>query len=340
MITTLRRTLTTGGAAIALAVATMAGSAAATTEPPPPTSEAIADSSAATDELAAQTPECADTVALLDAQFELFDAFFAEDGAAVEAVFESLAELAPAAQESAPPEISESVTLWVAPLADIEELFAGVDMTDFEAVIAVLETIPEDEASNEAAVAVEEWATENCGWSASFDDPFADAPEPPECDVLDVEAAGAAAAAAGVDVDVTDSDGGADVSLPGFWTKSCSYGNGALTLSTISFNDMAEVAASYVDTAIDNGGAVLDVEVGSLPESTIVTEVDGFVTVAVLDAPIPFSVGLGIDADPAVVVTVAEAVLMAQPAEGAAPATNDVGTPAPDGSAAPPTTEG
>ena len=111
-------------------------------------------------------------------------------------------------------------------------------------------------------------------------DPFADAPEPPDCETLD---AGAAAAAAGIDVDVTDLDGSADVSLPGFWTKSCSYGNGAMSLSTLSFTTLENAQQFYADNLDITQGVVLDVALGSLPESSLViqtgvaVEVDGSV---------------------------------------------------------------
>ena len=161
-----------------------------------------------------------------------------------------------------------------------------------------------------------QWAVDNCGYVQA--DPFADAPEPPDCETLD---AAAAADAAGIDVDVTDLDGSADVSLPGFWTKSCSYGNGAMTISTLSFTALEDGRSFYADNLDVAGGVVLDVDVGSLPESSLVIQTGGApesgssvprqrepaaapppsVQVAVFEAPIPFSVSFtGEDVDPAV----------------------------------------
>ena len=112
------------------------------------------------------------------------------------------------------------------------------------------------------------------GGRATADDvarrPLADdAPEPPDCETLD---AAAAAEAAGIDVDVTDLDGSADVSLPGFWTKSCSYGNGAMSLSTLSFNASRTPSSSTPTTSTSAGGVVLDVALGALPESSLVIQ--------------------------------------------------------------------
>ncbi len=61
------------------------------------------------------------------------------------------------------------------------------------------------------------------------------------------------------------------MSLPGFWTKSCSYGNGAMSLSTLSFTSLeAGFEQFYADNLDVAGGVVLDVAVGSLPESSLV----------------------------------------------------------------------
>ena len=114
----------------------------------------------------------------------------------------------------------------------------------------------------------------------------------------------------GVDVDTSDSDGTGDFSLPGFKTKSCSYGNGAMALSTLSFNDLDQVLDFYMDNA-----EVLDVDLGSLPASTLVTSVDGAVTVSVFEATVPFSVTFTGDIEPAAVVAAAEAVFAGLPAD-------------------------
>jgi hypothetical protein len=174
-----------------------------------------------------------------------------------------------------------------------------------------LSRLTSDPEAAAAGAAVEAYGAETCGIERAADagdDPIADAPEPPECDVLDPSVA---AAAAGLDVDVTDSDGGGDINLPGFATKSCSYGNGALTLSTLSFNDLDTLHHDFVANAEGAGGTVLDVPLTGLPASSLVTEVDGVVTVAVFEAEVPFSVAVP-DGDPALVVAAAGALLEAQ----------------------------
>ena len=133
-----------------------------------------------------------------------------------------------------PADVADAVAAWVEPLTEIQAILAGVDLGDFEAVTATLSSIPPNDAAKAAQADVESWATENCGWSNEFDR-FADAPEPPDCDVLDPAVV---VEFAGIEGDIADSDGQGDISLPGYWQKSCSYGNGALTLSTISFNDL------------------------------------------------------------------------------------------------------
>ena len=155
-----------------------------------------------------------------------------------------------------------------------------------------------------------------------------EAAEPADCESLD---AAAAAEAAGIDVDVTDLDGTADVNLPGFWTKSCSYGNGAMSLSTLSFNAIEDAQRFYADNLDAADGVVLDVALGSLPASSLVIQTGGAagpgssvpsrdevaaaaptVQVAVFEAPVPFSVTFtGDDIDPTAVVAAAEAVLAA-----------------------------
>ena len=115
------------------------------------------------------------------------------------------------------------------------------------------------------------WATENCGWVSATDlgEPSPTPPSRPSARTLD---AAAAAEAAGIDVDVTDLDGSADVNLPGFWTKSCSYGNGAMTVSTLSFTAIEDAQQFYADNLDVAAGVVLDVAVGALPESSLVIQ--------------------------------------------------------------------
>lgn len=290
-----------GALALALITVMSTGVASATSEPPGsgPTGDPKA-------------PGCAEVTVLLDAQDRMVDALIAEDVAALGAIIEQLPDLVTAARAAAPADIAGAVEAWSAPGLELVALLEGVDLTDQEAVGAALSSLPQ---GNEASVAAEDevrtWAAETCAWESGFVDPFADAPEPPECEILD---AATAADAAGVDLDVTDADGGADVSLPGFWTKSCSYGNGAMSLSTISYNTLDQATAFYTDNIGD--GEFLDVELGTLPASTLVTTVDGRVLVSVLEAAVPFSVGFSEDsATPEAAVAAAEALLASLPEE-------------------------
>ncbi len=320
--------LSGGLLALALATAVTAGAALATTDTTEPTGD-----SAAPGELA---PGCAEIVGLLSAQFGVATAYLSEDGAALGALFAALPGQAAAAQATAPADVADAVTAWVEPLTEIQTILAGVDLGDFEAVTATLSSIPPNDAADAAQADVESWATENCGWSNEFD-PFADAPEPPECDVLD---AAVVVESADIEVDITDTDGQGDISLPGYWQKSCSYGNGALTLSTISFNDLDAATQFFADNLVDsegNPGEFIVVDLGGLPASTIVTNVDGSTSVTVLEATIPFSVSMSGDIDPVVVVAAAQAIFGTLPTEAPPPPTTE---PMTEGSAAPATTAG
>jgi hypothetical protein len=256
-------------------------------------------------------PGCAEITALLDAADAIGDAFFAEDGAAIGAIIATLPALGDAALAAAPPEIADTVAVWVAPLPELAAAAEGADFSDLEGALEVLSSLPPTPDSDGADPEVRAWAETNCGWTSSIVDPFADPVEPQECEILD---AGAAATAAGLDVDVTDSDGGGDFSLPGFWTKSCSYGNGAMSLSTISFNSLDQATDFYVDNMDD--GEFLEVDLGSLPASTLVTVQGGMIVVSVLEATVPFSVGFSADeVAPEAAVAAAEAVFAGLPTE-------------------------
>jgi hypothetical protein len=304
-------------------VAITSGSVAAatgTTEPPP----GSADPGVA---------GCAEVGALLDSQTILGAALFAGDAAAMEVSLAELPDAASAAAAAAPAEIADDIDTLLAAVDAAVSALEGVDLADTEAMLAALEPT-ETEATAEALPVVIQWAVDNCGYVQV--DPFADAPEPPDCETLD---AAAAAEAAGIDVDVTDLDGSADVSLPGFWTKSCSYGNGAMTISTLSFTAIQNAQQFYADNLDVASGVVLDVAVGSLPESSLVIQTGvapeanstvpstgesgaaatPAVQVAVFEAAIPFSVSFtGEDVDPAAVVAAAEA-LYAAPTSGSEP---------------------
>lgn len=314
--------------ALTLTIALTAGAVAASSDTTEPTGNSGAPGGTA--------PGCAEIVTLLSARYGVATAYLGEDGAALGALLAALPGQAAAAQAAAPAGVADAVTAWVEPLTEIQTILAGVDLADFEAVTATLSSIPPNDASDAAQSDVEAWATENCGWSNEFD-PFADAPEPPECDVLD---AAVVVEFADIEVDITDTDGQGDISLPGYWQKSCSYGNGTLTLSTISFNDVEAATQFFADNLVDpegNPGEFLDVDLGGLPQSTLVTNVAGLTSVTVLEATIPFSVSMSGDIDPVVVVAAAQAIFVTLPTEAPPPPTTE---PMNEGSAAPATTAG
>ena len=279
---------------------------------------------------------CAEITLALDAVEAFGFAFATGDVDTALLLVAELPELGTEAAEAAPDDIAETVETWVAPFRLAAAALANVDPSDtdaFEQAVRAVTTGTSDTARFE----VQAWAEFNCGWSSALDAEQIEAPEPPDCEVLD---ASAAAEAAGSDVDVTDLDGSADVSLPGFWTKSCSYGNGAMSLSTLSFNTVEDAERFYTDNLQRSDGVVLDVDLGSLPESSLVIqtgvaastgssvpgtdETDAAATptvqVAVFEAPIPFSVTFtGSDIDPAAVVAAAEAVAGAPPDDSQPP---------------------
>jgi hypothetical protein len=320
----LQRCFAASASASIVAVVLAAGSAGATTEPP--------DGSAP-----AGGPGCAEVAALLDGATGLTAAIAGGDVDGAEAALAELPGLTDGAVEAAAPEIADEVATFAAGVVDVVSALEGADLSDPDEVFALLGS---DEAADAAFNDLLAWATANCGYVVvdPFEEALADAPEPPECDTLDPAVA---AEAAGLDVDVTDSDGSGDFNLPGFWTKSCSYGNGSLTISTLSFNSLDDAQDFYTSSLDSLTGAVLDVELGSLPDSTMViatglagddgTSVPGSepavtvpqtVQVAVFEAPVPFSVTLyGADADPDAAVAAAEALLNGQLEGSDAPAT-------------------
>jgi hypothetical protein len=311
----LQRCFAASAPASILALVLVAGPAAATTEPPGGSA-------------AAGGAGCAEVSALLDSATALTGAIVGGDVGAAEAALAELPGLAEGAVGAAAPEVAEEVATFAAGVVEVVSALEGADLSDPDEVFAL---IGSDEAADAAYNDLVAWAVANCGYVVvdPFEDMLADAPEPPECDTLDPALA---AEAAGLDVDVTDHDGSGDFNLPGFWTKSCSYGNGSLTISTLSFNSL-EDARSFFASSLDSlAGAELLVELGSLPDSTMViatgiADQDGTsvpasepavtvtetVQVAVFEAPVPFSVTLyGPDADPDAAVAAAEALLSAQ----------------------------
>ena len=191
----------------------------------------------------ADAPGCAEITLALDAVDAFGFAFATGDLDTVQLLLTQLPEIAAEAAAAAPDDIAETVETWVAPLPLIVAALADIDPSDsdaFEQAVTAIDTGSSETARQE----VQAWAAFNCEWTSAVAVEQIEAPEPPDCEVLD---AAAAAAAAGIDVDVTDLDGSADVSLPGFWTKSCSYGNGAMSLSTLSFNTVEDAQRFYAD---------------------------------------------------------------------------------------------
>jgi hypothetical protein len=155
------------------------------------------------------------------------------------------------------------------------------------------------------------YARETCGFDpATLDNPEgSEAPEPPDaCGLLDLEPV---AAAAGVELDATDGDGTGTYNGGDFASNSCSYGNGAATVSTNTFasSDVAEQRQLYVDLAEGNNGSVLDADLGDLPDTTVVTEVSGFTQITVFEATPSFSLAFTGVSDPDALVAAAEVAL-------------------------------
>jgi hypothetical protein len=297
----------------------------------------------ATTEPAAAPQGCSEITLALDAIEAFAFSFATGDVETLEALLPRLGEIGSDAVAAAPEDIAETVETWVAPFPLIVAALAEIDLSDEDAFEQAV-TAVDFRSSETARGEVEAWAEFNCDWQSSLDVEQIAAAEPPDCETLD---AAAAAEAAGIDVDVIDLDGTADVNLPGFWTKSCSYGNGAMSLSTLSFNAIEDAQRFYDQNLDAVGGVVLDVAVGELPDSSLVIQSGGAtittastplssddevavaaptVQVTVFEAPVPFSVTFtGDDIDPAAVVAAAEAVLAA-PATEAEPPTTDVAT--------------
>jgi hypothetical protein len=311
-------------AAVVLAVALAAcggddgGDGAASTDPDP-----AADSNDATDSNDASGGDfCTDLEAVVDAGVELMTPLFGEDATSLQEVVDDASEtypdLAASAQASAPDQVAEDVATITDNTTELVEALAAVDVSDPEAVGAAFQdsALMSGELS-EASTRVGDYAKAECGFDPADasteleDSVLPQAAEAPDaCSLVDPQIV---ADAGGVTLDVTDEDGGADVDLGAFATKSCSYGNGAMTISTVTFaGDVASIAQDYVDTAESNDGSVIDdVDLGDLPASTLITEVSGFRTITVFEAPTAFQVAFAEVDDPTVLVAAAEAVLAA-----------------------------
>jgi hypothetical protein len=242
-----------------------------------------------------------------------------EGGDDLDEAIDEYRDLAEATESSGPPELADDLaTVREATDRMLDELAEIDDLSDPAAVAAAIQSAEIGPDMTAATDRLGDYARDECGFdpdaagseAAAGADSSTGSAEPPDpCTFFDPQLA---ADAAGVDVDVSDQDGESDVNLGAFATRSCSFANGQMALSTITFTgDVDDVRAEFVDNAESNDGTVLDVDLGNLPESTLVTEVDGALSVNVLDAPAPFGVGFtGLD-DPAAAVAAAEALLAA-----------------------------
>lgn len=230
-------------------------------------------------------PGCAELIAMLDAQSSSGAAYLRGDLELAVTFFAALPGLLAAAQATAPPELTDALDAMAAQVPAMEELVAAAGPADSGALGAALASIPADAAAQEGFTTVANYASASCGYQPL--DLLATPQPPPLCDTLD---AAAAAAGAGSAVDVAEADGSAAFSLPGFAIESCSYGNGAMTLSTLTFPSLEDAVAVWSDLVTQSRATLVDVPLGELPASTVVTQLDTTVTVAVFEAAVPFSV--------------------------------------------------
>ena len=238
----------------------------------------------------------------------------AELAAVVESALAQYEEGIAAMQAGAPAEIADDVSVMVAALGQMFDALQGLDPSDPAAFADVVDPEvfgPEMQAAGER---IADYAREECGFDpdelGGDSNPLPDAAEPPDpCTFVDPAIA---ATAAGLDVDVTDSDGSGDIDLGSYHTKSCSYANGQLVVSTFTFaTGIDELRADFVRNAEQNDGEVLVADLGGLPSSTLIAEVMGLRTVTVFEAPTPFSIGAGDDVAPEALVAAARAMAAA-----------------------------
>jgi hypothetical protein len=269
-------------------------------------------------------PECAAVVALLDAQYAMYNAFVDADAAALIAGLETVPVLVVFVSANPPDDIAPSVEIWLNSNVETFRLLHG--LTDPNAIFAALANAPPAPMEvPQAQRAVEAWAQARCGWTVPATDltpttvvtvattapttttTIGPLPEPADCALLDPVVA---VEAAGADIDAADADGVFDGGGPAFRTRACSYGDGAMYLTTVSFNDIDAASEMMIGMATTvGGGEVVDVDVGALPESTVVVRFGNAVQVVVFDAEVPFAVTIGgVGVDPAIVVSAAQAL--------------------------------
>lgn len=260
---------------------------------------------------------CAEVASLLDAEVAVGVSLVGDDPAVVALNVAVLGDLASAAAAAVTDDgIESALALIGEQAASWSDAVAGVPApADVPSLQAALAAVPQSEELAAAATAVFTWASTTCGYVAPAIG--ASSVAPPPCTDLD---AAAAAAAAGLDVDVATGEAPQTLTLAGFSVSSCSFGDGVLRVATMAFADPASAVDNWNGIVADTAATVLTVELGTLPASTIVTQRDTTVTVAVFEAATPFNVAVTSEAvDPAAVVAAAEAVLatLSVPAEPA-----------------------
>lgn len=237
----------------------------------------------------------------------------AELAAVVESALARYEENIAAMEAAAPAEIADDVSVMAGAMSQMFDAMQGLDPSDPTAFADVVDPEvfgPEMQAAGER---IADYAREECGFDPDElgrDDLVIETAEPPDpCTFIDPAIA---ATAAGMDIDVADGDGSGDIDLGSYHTKSCSYANGQLVISTFTFSvGIDELRGDFVRNAEDNDGEVLVADLGGLPSSTLIAEVMGLRTVTVFEAPTPFSVGAGDDVAPEALVAAAQAMAAA-----------------------------
>lgn len=265
-------------------------------------------------------------VALLDTQYAMYNAFVDGDAATLMAGLETVPALVVLVGVDPPDEIGAHIETWLGSNVDTFRLLHGLSDPDtiFNTLIAAP---PAPLEVPQAQRAVETWAGAHCGWivpttaltpstpttaatATATTVPTGSIPAPADCGLLDPVVA---VEAAGVDLDPADADGVFEGGGPVFRTMACSYGDGAMYLTTVSFDDIAAASDMMVAMATTaGGGEVVDVDIGALPESTVVVRFGHAVQVIVFEAEVPFAVTIaGTNVDPSTAIHAAEALLAA-----------------------------
>lgn len=206
---------------------------------------------------------CADLEAIVAGGAEIMGAVLDEEPVTLETVVDQASELYPemaaAVEASAPDDLAADVATMTAATTEIIEALAAADIGAPGAAQAALEggSFTDPEVAD-AADRLSDHARTECGFDPDeLDQDLGESAmptsaEPPDaCEFVDPQLV---ADAAGLPVDVADQDGGADVDLGVYATKGCSYGNGSMSISTITYGvDISAVTQSFVDSAEDNG---------------------------------------------------------------------------------------